>query len=157
VQVLFCQAVRHHIRTCSQRSNGANWLQASLDRQIGPALSALHERMEHPWTVETIAAQVAMSRSAFASRFTSLVGSPPLQYLTNIRVERACTLLSLSGAPVKEISREIGYASEAAFSTAFRRQFSIAPIDFRRKSTALHEHFRQRAEVEIGRNEHASA
>jgi AraC-like DNA-binding protein len=143
VQILFCQAVKRYVRQNHHRKNGANWLQASLDHQIGPALTALHGRMEHPWTVESIAAEVAMSRSAFASRFSALVGSPPLQYLTHIRMERACTLLSVSSAPVKEISREIGYASEAAFSTAFRRQYSMAPIDFRRKNAALQEYFRR--------------
>lgn len=136
----FCQVVRQHVRSLHQHHDGRNsWLKASLDEQIGRAIAVLHARLAEPWTVQSVAAEVAMSRSAFAARFTALVGEPPLQYLTQIRMERARELLSSGTATIKEISRLIGYESEAAFSTAFRRISHTSPIDYRRKSRAIRE------------------
>ncbi|MFT3789328.1 MAG: AraC family transcriptional regulator [Tepidisphaeraceae bacterium] len=146
-QVLFCQAVRHHFRSAPTPANGkGNWLRASLDEDIGPALALLHARMDEPWTVDSLAREVAMSRSAFASSFTTKVGVPPLQYLTQVRMNAACEMLAQGDDSVKSIARTVGYASEAAFSTAFRRHQNASPIEYRKAIHGMRAHMRSRHE-----------
>jgi AraC-like DNA-binding protein len=82
--------------------------------------------------VETLAAEVAMSRSGFAARFTQLVGEPPLQYLTRWRVHRAATLLREGGRSVAEVAPQVGYRSEAAFSRVFKHWTGSAPGAYRK-------------------------
>ncbi len=129
-QILFIQAVRAYVRTLPD-GNG-NWLQAMLDPEIGPALGSIHHHPEVAWTVASLADTVAMSRSAFAARFASLVGEPPLQYLTRRRMNRATDMLCENQMAIKEIALKIGYASEAAFSKAFKRVHGVAPGAYRR-------------------------
>lgn len=108
------------------------WLTAALDRTLGPALRAMHRKPEHAWTVEELADLSAMSRAAFAARFTQKVGDPPGRYLTRIRLTRAADQLATTNQPVSAIGRAVGYESEAAFSRAFSRQYGIAPRSWRR-------------------------
>src|SRR6266478_4603456 len=83
--ILFIQCVRAHIASSSENCN-SGWLRAIFDPKIGAALKAMHERVENPWTVETLAASAGMSRSAFALRFKELLGETPLEYLTKWRM-----------------------------------------------------------------------
>jgi AraC-like DNA-binding protein len=115
----------------------ANWLRACLDESIGPALSLIHTRPAEPWTVDGLAQQVGMSRSVFAQRFAALVGTPPLAYLTTVRLQQASESLIGSELAVKVISRKVGYESEAAFSTAFRRRYQVAPVEYRKRHRQL--------------------
>jgi hypothetical protein len=68
--IFFIHAIREHM--------AAGWLPALADPQIGAVLKAMHERVEHPWTVKALATQAGMSRSAFALRFKELIGQAPL-------------------------------------------------------------------------------
>ena len=103
------------------------WLKALVDPAIGPALALMHQHPEEPWTVASLANEVAMSRTAFAVRFTETLGKSPLEYLTEWRMQRACSLLAKSQASIKEIAAQVGYDSAASFSKAFARWAGVAP------------------------------
>ena len=128
--ILFVQAVRAYVAEQGEEAGG--WLRALVDRQIGSALGLIHQHPEQSWTVETLAARVAMSRSAFAARFTDLVSEPPLTYLTRWRMTKASRLLRSGNATMAEIATQVGYDAEAAFSKAFKRWIGTAPGVYRR-------------------------
>jgi AraC-like DNA-binding protein len=128
--VLFIQAVRAYV--CRELAVEGNWLRALNDGQIGQALTLIHRQPQHPWRVETLASEVAMSRSAFAARFTQLVGEPALQYVTRWRMHKAAGLLRQGGDSVAEVAAQVGYQSEAAFSRVFKRWTGQAPAAYRR-------------------------
>jgi AraC family transcriptional activator of mtrCDE len=102
------------------------------DRRIGGVLLAIREHPDRGWTVGTLADVAAMSRSAFAERFRRLVGLSPMRYLTQVRLGRAAELLRTTDATVADVARRVGYASEEAFSRAFRARFGASPGTFRR-------------------------
>jgi AraC-like DNA-binding protein len=132
--VLFIQIVRGYLATLPASSSG--WLGALGDSQIGAALGFIHQSPELDWTVQSLAAKVAMSRSAFASRFARLVGEPPLAYVTRWRMQKAAGLLRQSSATLANIAERVGYDSEAAFSKAFKRAVGSAPGAYRRAAKA---------------------
>jgi transcriptional regulator GlxA family with amidase domain len=103
------------------------------DPAIGSALRLMHARPGEPWTVEQLAASVAMSRSAFAARFTELVGEPPLQYLARWRMTIAAQRLREDDAVIADVAQAVGYANPVAFSKAFARMQGIGPGTFRRE------------------------
>lgn len=123
--IIFIQAVRAWIATQPQGQGG--WLGALRDRQIGAALNLIHRNPNHPWTIARLAAAVGMSRSPFATRFTSLVGEPPLSYLTQVRMNLAADYLRNEQLRVSEIAERVGYESQASFSNAFKRNFGVSP------------------------------
>ncbi|HEY4102909.1 MAG TPA: AraC family transcriptional regulator [Polyangiaceae bacterium] len=128
--VLFIQIVRGHLATLP--ANGSGWLGALSDTQIGAALGFIHQSPEQDWTVQSLAAKVAMSRSAFASRFMRLVGEPPLSYVTRWRMQKAASMLRDGKRTLAEVAAQVGYDSEAAFSKAFKRAVGSAPGAYRR-------------------------
>ena len=131
-EVLFIQAIRAHIASGADcHSHG--WLRAIFDPQIGSALKAIHENVNHPWTVESLAATAGMSRSAFAGRFKELLGQAPLEYVTEWRMQKAVQLLEHGDKKLFEIARSVGYESDAAFSKAFKRVLGVTPGEHRRK------------------------
>jgi AraC-like DNA-binding protein len=131
--ILFIQCVRAHIASSSETCK-SGWLRAIFDPKIGAALKALHERVENPWTVETLAAAAGMSRSAFALRFKELLGETPLEYLTNWRMYKATGLLQGNDRKLLEVAKSVGYDSDAAFSKAFKRVLGAAPREYRRSA-----------------------
>jgi AraC-like DNA-binding protein len=110
---------------------GPGWLSAAMDPRIGKALSAVHADSERSWSVEDLAALVGLSRSAFAGRFTRLVGQTPISYVSELRLDRAADLLRHSAAPIATVAFHIGFASEAAFSRAFKSRFGSSPLHWR--------------------------
>ncbi|HEX7013061.1 MAG TPA: AraC family transcriptional regulator [Steroidobacteraceae bacterium] len=126
---LLVYTLRTWLREQPEGSYG--WFGALRDRQIGKALSLIHERPQDPWTVEGLARSVAMSRAAFAKRFAELVSEPPLAYVTRWRMDLAAKMLRESREPVAKIARKVGYVSETAFAKAFRRRRKIAPGAYR--------------------------
>ncbi len=130
--LLVLQVLRGHLMQLEPSSDGPNWLGALTEPQIGAALALLHESPERSWTVRSLAQRVGMSRSAFAARFTRLVGQPPLQYLTRLRMHNAAALLSDSFASTSEIAERVGYVSDTAFCKAFKRMFGESPGVYRR-------------------------
>jgi AraC-like DNA-binding protein len=107
------------------------WLPATLDRVLGPALTAIHRHPEQDWSIEALAGLVSLSRAAFAARFARLVGETPGRYLARLRLARAAELLSSSSEAVGSIGKAVGYSSEAAFSRAFAREYGAAPRAWR--------------------------
>jgi len=118
-EVLFIQILRAHIASEPERNKG--WLRAVFDPQLGTALSAIHERVNTPWTVESLAEAAGMSRSAFAARFKELLGQTPLEYVTGWRMQKAMQLLEQRDKKLIDVARLVGYESDAAFSKAFKR------------------------------------
>ena len=132
VEVVFIQLIRVWVESLPEGKGG--WLRALRDPQLASALGAIHSDPGASWTVASLAARAGMSRSAFAERFRSLVGEPPLEYLTRWRMQRAASLLEADGAPLKEIVARSGYASEAAFRTAFTRWAGVPPGRYRTRA-----------------------
>jgi AraC-like DNA-binding protein len=131
--MLFIYSIRAHIESPSGTCQ-SGLLRAIFDRQIGVALKSIHEKMEHPWTVESLAAACGMSRSAFALRFKEVVGETPLEYLTSWRMQKATGLLQKRDRKLFEVAKSVGYDSDAAFSKAFKRVLGVAPGEYRRNA-----------------------
>lgn len=110
-----------------QRSTQTGWLGALRDPQLGRAIVAVHRHPGHRWTVASLANQAAMSRSAFAARFTQLVGEPAVQYVTRWRMQVALARLQQGRTTIRELAAQFGYGSEAAFSHAFKRVIGGLP------------------------------
>lgn len=117
------------IRTWLTRDAGARagWLGALSDRQIGHVLACIHRDPSRDWTLASLAATASMSRSAFAARFTDLVGEPAMSYVTRWRMQVALDELAGSDATVASLAGRLGYRSEAAFSRAFTRVIGASP------------------------------
>jgi AraC family transcriptional regulator, alkane utilization regulator len=130
-ELLFVEAVRRHVDTLPEDRTG--WLAGLRDRFVGRALALMHARPAHPWTVENIAANVGLSRSALAQRFTDLLGLPPMQYLARWRLQLAALQLSSADRAVADVAECVGYDSEAAFSRAFKREYGAPPATWRRR------------------------
>jgi AraC-like DNA-binding protein len=131
-ELLFVEAVSKYVAGLPAERRG--WLAGLRDPQIGRALALLHARPTDAWTAESLALEVGMSRSVFAERFTSLVGQPPMQYLTLWRMHVAEERLREGRGNVAQVALAVGYESEAAFSRAFKRQFGISPGSWRRQA-----------------------
>lgn len=123
--ILVVQAIRSWIAQAPAARTG--WLGALRDPQVGRAMALVHRQPERAWTLDTLAAEVAMSRSAFAARFTALVGEPAMRYVARLRMHLAQTALRQPGARIAAIASRFGYASEAAFSRAFKRYVGVSP------------------------------
>lgn len=129
-EVLFIEVLRLYMN--DQHAGRTGWLAAVSDRIVGAALSSLHGRPAHAWTLEELARAAGTSRSVLAERFQSLVGSSPMQYLTQWRMVLAANLLSRSNAPLARIAEDVGYQTDTAFIRAFRREFGSPPATWRR-------------------------
>jgi AraC-like DNA-binding protein len=118
--------------TCTR----SGWLGALRDPQVGRAILQMHRQPERDWTVATLAASVNMSRSVFSDRFTTLVGAPPLLYLTRWRMHLATRWLREDRASLGEVATRLGYESEPSFSRAFKRHVGMPPGAMRRGGAA---------------------
>jgi AraC-like DNA-binding protein len=99
---------------------------------MGAAISAMHEDPAHRWTLQALAQRAGMSRSTFALKFKETVGASPLEYLTHWRMLLAGDRLTNSGDPISVIALSLGYESESAFSTAFKRVMGCSPRQYSR-------------------------
>jgi AraC-like DNA-binding protein len=129
-ETMFVDAARRYLEALPDNASG--WLAALRDRHVGKAIALMHERPAEPWTLDDLGRQAGLSRSALHERFTALVGQPPMQYLTNWRMQRGAQLLRDEGANVASIALEVGYDSEAAFARAFKRAMGQPPATWRR-------------------------
>ena len=128
--ILVIQAIRAWLETDPAARTG--WLGALQDPHVGRAIALIHRDPARAWTVASLAGEVAMSRSAFAARFTELVHEPPMEYVTRWRMHLALAALREDGATMAELSGRLGYRSEAAFARAFKRVVGVAPGAARR-------------------------
>lgn len=122
--LLVVQAIRAWLE--SDEAN-TGWIVALRDREVGSAIRHIHRNPERNWTVASLAGAVHMSRSAFARRFSAVVGESPAAYLTRWRMQLATTWLSTGEVRVADLPRRLGYGSEAAFSRAFKREMGMPP------------------------------
>ena len=132
-ELLFVEAMRRYIEALPEQQSG--WLAGLRDRYVGRALSLMHERPAHDWSVDDLAERVGLSRSALAQRFATLLRQPPMQYLTRWRLVLAGAALRSSNRAIPPVAEESGYESESAFNRAFKRGFGIPPAAWRRQGT----------------------
>jgi AraC-like DNA-binding protein len=132
--ILFMECIRDHVESVPEGSG--NWLAALKDRALSAALAQMHRDPRRAWTVPELAQHACLSRSAFADRFTQAMSEPPLTYLTRHRMRLAARQLSSSGLPIARIADQVGYASEAAFSQAFKREYGLSPSVWRAQQAA---------------------
>jgi AraC-like DNA-binding protein len=133
--ILVIQAIRAWIEKDPVAQTG--WLGALQDKQIGRAITLIHRDPARTWTLASLAAEVAMSRSAFAARFTDLVGVSAMHYVARWRMQIALTSLKEQDVGLGELANRLGYQSEAAFSRAFKRFMGVSPGAVRREGAAL--------------------
>ena len=123
--MILIEALRLHM--AEGLRGGVGWLFALADKQIGAAIGAMHEDPAHGWTLQALAERAGMSRSTFALKFKAMVGASPMDYLTRWRMLLAGDRLASSSDPVSVIALSLGYESESAFSTAFKRVMGCSP------------------------------
>ena len=129
-EMMFVDAIRRYVDELPENTTG--WLAGLRDRFVGRALALMHERPSAPWTIDDLSSQVGLSRSALHERFVSLVGQPPVQYLTNWRMQLASRKLLEGRSSVAAVAVDVGYDSEAAFARAFKRLVGMPPAAWRR-------------------------
>jgi len=123
--MMLVHALRLYLAEGGGRSVG--WLFALADPHMAAAIGAMHADPGTRWTLQALAEKVGMSRSNFAQKFRATVGSSPMDYLTRWRMLLAGDRLTSRYGPVSEIALSLGYESESAFSTAFKRVMGCSP------------------------------
>jgi AraC-like DNA-binding protein len=131
-EALFVDTLRRYVTGLPDQTIG--WLAGARDPVVGKSLALLHRRAHHPWTIAGLAAEVGVSRSVLAERFTRYLSDPPMAYLTGWRLRLAAQALTSSSKGVGDIAAAVGYESEAAFNRAFKRAFGVPPARYRRQS-----------------------
>lgn len=126
-------------------TRASGWAAALTDPAIAPVLLAMHADPAQGWTVEVLAGRAGLSRAAFAKRFSTLVGEPPLAYLTRWRMTLAARMLRESDASLAAVAARTGYGSEFAFGKAFKREYGQPPGGYRREHAP-----RPKAIAEVG-------
>ena len=152
-EVMVIQLLRAHIAAGPERSKG--WLRAVFDPRMGRALRAIHNQVNTPWTVESLAEAAGMSRSAFAARFKELLEQTPLEYVTEWRMQKAMQLLQQRDKKLIDVARSVGYESDAAFSKAFKRVVGANPGEYLKRGVeaSISPHKRSsRHESRVGRS-----
>jgi AraC-like DNA-binding protein len=124
-ELMFIEVLRRYLESLPPGQTG--WLAGLRDEVVGRVLRLFHGQPGHPWTLDELARESASSRSNVAKQFALLVGQPPMQYLTQWRMQVAANLLTQSGAKIAAIGAEVGYDSEAAFSRAFKKATGLSP------------------------------
>jgi AraC-like DNA-binding protein len=128
--MMLIQALRLHL--ADGPKGGVGWLFALADKQMSAAITAIHDDPAHDWTLQELAKRAVMSRSIFALKFKQKVGTSPMEYLTRWRMLLAADRLTHSCDSISEIALSLGYQSESAFSTAFRRMMGCSPRQYSR-------------------------
>ncbi|MEZ5583461.1 MAG: AraC family transcriptional regulator [Candidatus Competibacteraceae bacterium] len=128
-EMMFVDVARRYLDSLPEDATG--WLAGLRERFVGKALGCLHERPDQAWTVDDLAREVGLSRSALHERFMKFLGIPPMQYLASWRVQLGARLLRESNCKVATIALDVGYDSEAAFSRAFKRLVGMPPAAWR--------------------------
>jgi AraC-like DNA-binding protein len=130
-ELLFVEVLRGYVDTLVDGSRG--WFSGLRDRHVGAALRLIHGRPTEAWTLDSLAREVGLSRSVFAERFTHYVQIAPMHYLGRWRLQLAARLLELPGVNISEVSRKVGYESEAAFNRAFKKLMGTPPGVWRKR------------------------
>ena len=134
-EALFIETMRRYMGRMPPEQTG--WLAGARDPIVGAALTLLHRKTCHPWTMAELAAETGASRSVLAERFARLLGEPPLTYLARWRLQLAARKLQTSRQAILQIASDVGYESEAAFNRAFKREFGLPPAQYRKSLTGV--------------------
>jgi AraC-like DNA-binding protein len=132
--MMLIQALRLHLADTS--SAGPGWLSALSDKHMSIAITSMHNDPGHPWTLQSLAERVGMSRSVFALRFRETVGATPMEYLARWRMLLAADRLKNSSDRLSAIAQSLGYESESAFGKAFRRVMGCSPRQYTRSTAS---------------------
>jgi len=132
---LFVYAIRAYASSSAAPPRG--WLAAMSDKHLCKAIQAMHSRLDESWSVESLAREARMSRSAFALKFKTVLGQTPLEYLTQWRMYRAGAMIRSNNTSFSEVASAVGYGSESSFSRVFSREMGVAPREYRRKCALL--------------------
>lgn len=130
LDVLLVQIIRIWLKCCESES--ASWLLATRKKEISSVLSIIHNRPDERWTIESLAKEVAVSRTKLFNKFTEVVGISPIQYLTNWRIDLSKRLLMTTLSPIVEVANSVGYESEASFGRVFKKFEGISPGKYRK-------------------------
>lgn len=128
-ELIFVEVIRLFLESSPAHETG--WLSGLRDPAIGKVLTLLHEAPARAWTLNLLASEAGLSRSALAARFSHLIGHSPMQYLTLWRMQIASRLLTDSSLKVAAVAKDVGYESEAAFSRAFKKTVGASPTVWR--------------------------
>lgn len=128
--MMLIQALRLHLSDAASAGHG--WLSALSDKHMSIAITSMHNDPGYPWTLQSLAERVGMSRSVFALRFREIVGATPMEYLTHWRMLLAADHLKNTSDGLSAIAQSLGYQSESAFSKAFRRVMGCSPRQYTR-------------------------
>jgi AraC-like DNA-binding protein len=134
-ELMFVEVVRNHLATLPDDARG--WIAGLRDAHVGAALEMVHARPKEEWTLDLLARAAGMSRTAFAVRFSNLVGCPPMQYLLRWRLQLAARMLERPNVSVAQAAAEVGYESEAAFNRAFKNFVGVPPGAWRKGQSNL--------------------
>jgi AraC-like DNA-binding protein len=132
-ELVFVDALRRYVEDLPP--GGKGWLAGVRDAHVGRALALIHDEPGRTWTVDELARQVALSRSALAERFAALVGEPPMRYLMRWRLALAARTLRSGKEAISRVAERSGYQSEAAFTRAFRKEFGVPPAAWRKAAS----------------------
>jgi AraC-like DNA-binding protein len=133
-ELMFVEVVRRHLASAPAAPTG--WLAALRDPLTSRVLARMHAQPAKPWTLDTLCEGTGASRSTLAEHFAQLVGQPPMHYLAGWRMQLATRLLAYPGVKVRAVAEAVGYASEAAFSRAFKKHAGLSPNVWRERATA---------------------
>ena len=131
-ELLFVEALRAYLETVPEQER--SWLAGLRDPHVSRALGLMHAEPARQWTVNDLAREAGLSRSALGERFALLIGEPPMQYLTRWRLALGARALKEGSEPVIHVAQQVGYESEAAFNRAFKREFGAPPAAWRRRA-----------------------
>lgn len=133
--ILFIQAIGAYLAQHAE-TDESGWLAAMRDPIIGEALTRIHLHPDEAWTVAALAQELGLSRSAFAARFTRLVGEPPLHYVTRVRLNAVAGRLRAGDEKVSTIATSFGYDSVSGLNKGFKARFGQTPGEYRRRFSA---------------------
>jgi AraC-like DNA-binding protein len=133
-EAVFAETLRRYVRQLPEGQTG--WLAGARDPELGKALTLLHQRHMHPWTVAELARETGLSRTVLSERFRHFLGEPPMAYLTRWRLRLGARALTTTSRGVAQIASEVGYESEAAFNRAFKREYRLPPARYRKEKAS---------------------
>jgi AraC-like DNA-binding protein len=136
--ILVVEAVRAYLNEQANQVQ-SGWLAALRDLRVGQALALMHSQPDERWTVAALATRLAISRSAFAEKFSRLLGESPHRYLARLRLNIASQRLRTTDDKISVIAASAGYKSLPAFSKAFKQELGVSPAEYRRKGHGLHQ------------------
>jgi AraC-like DNA-binding protein len=127
--VFLTQALRAYLTGAA--CNGLHRPGPPHDPPIDHAIGLIRDHVDRPWTVQALARESGLSRTAFSARFRAATGEPPIQHLAKVRLSQAAAYLASTDLTLDAIAARIGYASDASLSKAFKRHFGVSPGSYR--------------------------